>query len=420
MKEVILNDCCENIFSGGTPNTKKPEYWGGEFFWLSSGETRNHFITKTKKTITEEGVKNSSTRLSIPNDILIASAGQGKTRGQTSFNTIKTYINQSIIALRPNPKIVYPLYLYYLISSKYDSLRRMSDGNAIRGSLTCKVFKKLKITIPDSLEKQQKIAKILSNYDNLIENNIKRIELLEKTAKLIYEEWFVKFRFPGHKDVKMVECELGEIPEEWEVKEIDSFCEFVSRGVTPKYEEGSKKYIINQKVNKGSQLELQYLKELSSELKVPEEKMLLDGDVLINSLGEGTIGRVHLYNSGDNKYAFDQHISVCRSLDKKKSLVLFYYLSSDSGQKWIDSVKTGGTNMTMLNISILRKCKAIIPKDSLLKEFYNEIINLLNLKSKLENKNIVLQKTRDLLLPKLINGQVDVSDLDIAIPEVKA
>ncbi|MEL8445138.1 restriction endonuclease subunit S, partial [Escherichia coli] len=102
----------DKIFSGGTPNTSTEEYWNGALNWFSSGETRNALIIETEKKITATGVKNSSTRLSVAGDILIASAGQGHTRGQTSLNTIDTYINQSVVCIRPI-KPSYSTWLYF-------------------------------------------------------------------------------------------------------------------------------------------------------------------------------------------------------------------------------------------------------------------------------------------------------------------
>ena len=86
-----------------------------------------------------------------------------------------------------------------------------------------------------SLQTQKKIASILSVYDDLIENNNKRIKILEEMAQNIYKEWFVKFRYPGHENVKMVDSELGKIPERWEVKELGELIHQVvdNRGKTP-------------------------------------------------------------------------------------------------------------------------------------------------------------------------------------------
>ncbi|MFJ5854516.1 restriction endonuclease subunit S [Enterobacter cancerogenus] len=137
----------ENIFSGGTPNTSTEEYWNGTLNWFSSGETRNTIIIETEKKITEAGVKNSSTRLSISGDILIASAGQGHTRGQTSLNTIDTYINQSVVCIRPM-KSSYSSWLYFNISSRYEEMRAISDSHSIRGSLTTKLIASMKVISP--------------------------------------------------------------------------------------------------------------------------------------------------------------------------------------------------------------------------------------------------------------------------------
>ena len=137
----------DKIFSGGTPNTSTEEYWNGALNWFSSGETRNALIIETEKKITATGVKNSSTRLSVAGDILIASAGQGHTRGQTLLNTIDTYINQSVVCIRPI-KPSYSTWLYFNLSSRYTEMRAISDSHSIRGSLTTKLISSMKVASP--------------------------------------------------------------------------------------------------------------------------------------------------------------------------------------------------------------------------------------------------------------------------------
>ena len=142
--EYTLGDI-GTIFSGGTPSTSNPDYWDGNFNWLSSGETRNDFIETTEKKITQEGIENSSTKLAKKGSIVIASAGQGHTRGQTSFLKIDTYVNQSIIVIEPNKNIIDPYFLFYNIKHRYNELRQISDSSSIRGSLTTKIIKNLEI-----------------------------------------------------------------------------------------------------------------------------------------------------------------------------------------------------------------------------------------------------------------------------------
>lgn len=162
MKNYKLSDITTTIFSGGTPSSSNSSYWDGPFNWLSSGETRNNYIYQTERTITQLGIDNSSTRLAKINDIVIASAGQGHTRGQTSILCVDSYINQSLISLRANQDFVMPGYLFYLLSTKCDSLRSLSDSSSTRGSITTKMLADFEVMI-DTLEKQQHIVDITSS-----------------------------------------------------------------------------------------------------------------------------------------------------------------------------------------------------------------------------------------------------------------
>jgi len=145
---ATVAELCQSIFSGGTPSTQVSSFWGGEIPWLSSGETRNRFITKTDKTITSEGVANSSTRMAKAGCTVIASAGQGNTRGQASLLMFDSYINQSVVALAANPDLASELYLFFNLSRRYDEFRQVSDSHSSRGSLTTKLLASLPIIVP--------------------------------------------------------------------------------------------------------------------------------------------------------------------------------------------------------------------------------------------------------------------------------
>lgn len=147
---TTVEDYVDCIYSGGTPATSNMAYWNGNLNWFSSGETRNRFVISTEKTITQLGADNSSTKSAQKYDIVIASAGQGFTRGQTSMLLLNTYINQSVIVLHAK-KTVLP-YLFWNLTNRYDDLRAISDSSSIRGSLTTKMLSKLKIPkVEDSL-----------------------------------------------------------------------------------------------------------------------------------------------------------------------------------------------------------------------------------------------------------------------------
>lgn len=167
-----VSDLCEAIFSGGTPHTQTPEYWGGDLPWLSSGETRSRFIVETEKLITQTGVNNSSTRLAKTGDVVIASAGQGSTRGQTSLLALDTYINQSVVALRAHTETYSSALLFLDLSSRYDEMRSISDSHSSRGSLTTKLLGSMLSVSPPK--------PVVTAFDALVTPIIERIVVAER------------------------------------------------------------------------------------------------------------------------------------------------------------------------------------------------------------------------------------------------
>lgn len=145
---TTIGNYAERIYSGGTPTTSNAAYWGGTFGWFSSGETRNRFVISTEKSITQTGIDNSSTKLATKHDIVMASAGQGFTRGQTSMLLIDTYVNQSVIVIHANRNIL--PYLFWNLANRYEELRAISDSSSIRGSLTTKMISAFEIPLANS------------------------------------------------------------------------------------------------------------------------------------------------------------------------------------------------------------------------------------------------------------------------------
>lgn len=141
-------DLCRAIFSGGTPSTQEPAYWDGGVPWLSSGETREKFIIGTERTITEAGIAHSSTRLAPAKSTVIASAGQGNTRGQASLLGFESYINQSVVALVANRDTSSPHHLFFDLERRYAEFRRISDAHSSRGSLTAKLLAASEAVLP--------------------------------------------------------------------------------------------------------------------------------------------------------------------------------------------------------------------------------------------------------------------------------
>ena len=145
---TTIGNYAERIYSGGTPTTSNVAYWDGTFGWFSSGETRNRFVISTEKSITQTGIDNSSTKLASKHDIVMASAGQGFTRGQTSMLLIDTYVNQSVIVIHADRNIL--PYLFWNLANRYEELRAISDSSSIRGSLTTKMIAAFEIPLANN------------------------------------------------------------------------------------------------------------------------------------------------------------------------------------------------------------------------------------------------------------------------------
>ncbi|EKR5193342.1 restriction endonuclease subunit S [Escherichia coli] len=186
-----LGEIATKIYSGGTPDTKRIDYWeNGTIPWMSSGEVNLKNIESTEKYITEAGLNNSSAKLVPKNSVVIALAGQGKTRGKVARIRIALTTNQSLAALTFDEKKFSSDYVFHFLETQYESLRQISSGNSGRGGLNLQMISAYKIPIPcpDNPEKslaiQSEIVRILDKFDTLT-NSIteglpREIELRQK------------------------------------------------------------------------------------------------------------------------------------------------------------------------------------------------------------------------------------------------
>ena len=170
LKDVVwktLGEVCKKIYSGGTPKTGQSEYWeNGTIPWMSSGEVNLGTIYATEKFISDAGLKNSSAKFVPENSIVMALAGQGKTRGKVARTRISLTTNQSLAALVFNTNMVNPDYAYHFLNTQYEKLREISSGEGVRGGLNLQMISNYKIPIPP-LPEQEKIVAILDKFDTL-------------------------------------------------------------------------------------------------------------------------------------------------------------------------------------------------------------------------------------------------------------
>ena len=184
-----------HIIVGGTPSTKKNEYWNGNIPWMSSGEINKKRIYKTDKSITKLGLKNSSAKFVPENSVLIALAGQGKTRGTVAINNIELTINQSLAGIVPTSKGYYE-FIFYNLEKRYSELRRLSSGAGSRGGLNKKLIQNIKIQIPN-LKEQILISKLSETLDNVLTLYDRKLKLLSQVKKYFLDNLFAEKEYPN-------------------------------------------------------------------------------------------------------------------------------------------------------------------------------------------------------------------------------
>jgi type I restriction enzyme S subunit len=264
---------------------------------------------------------------------------------------------------------------------------------------------------------QRKIAAILSAYDDLIGNNSRRIKLLEEMAQRIYREWFVEFRYPGHENVPLVHSVLGPIPAGWTVRSLSSMTQAITRGVSPKYADESDQLVINQKCIRGGALNLALARPHVS--AVPPTKMVREGDVLINSTGVGTLGRVAQVLFAPAGVTVDSHVTIVRPATDVGNAD-FLGLALLEREPDLAAMGVGSTGQTELGRGAIGDIKLLTPPLACQNEFSNAVGMLRRLPISLAAATATLRVTRDLLLPRLISGDIDVTGLNIAVPEAAA
>ena len=320
----------------------------------------------------------------------------GKIAQYTSINSKPSFGSTEFIIFRAKENLVNTSYLYYLCYSPI--IRKTAEKSMVGASgrqrARLESIKDVNIKLPN-LMTQKKIAVILSAYDELIENNNRRIEILEEMAETIYKEWFVYFRFPGHEKVKMVDSELGKIPEGWRVKTIKEVLSLEYGKSLPKKNRKAGDVPVY-----GSSGFLGY-----------HNTSLVDGPGIIVGRA-GNAGQVHWVD--EDFYPVDSTFYV-KILDKNVNLFfIFYALQSIKIVRLSSSAAVPGVNR-----NAIYNRKIVIPSLEDLLNFDKNIYPIFSIIYTLKKKNLVLKKSQDLLLPKLISGTIDVSDLDIKIEELK-
>lgn len=301
------------------------------------------------------------------------------------------------LRVRPSDKL-YPLYLYYYfcMESTKRFVRNIAVG-ATMPSINTKLMGEVEVSVP-SIDTQKRIATILSSIDDKIELNAVINENLEQQAQAIFRSWFVDFEPFG-----------GVMPDDWKECTLNSICDLIIKGITPKYTENSDQLVINQKCVRNHQIDLSLARPHTP--KKVNEKWLKYGDVLVNSTGTGTLGRAAQVQFIPNNLTVDSHVSIIRA--SKQEYVYFLGLWATSHEHDFEMLQTGSTGQTDLPRERLKQMQIILPSESILSSFSDVIKPIADIRIQKQQESQRLSLLRDTLLPKLMNGEIDVSQVRI-------
>lgn len=316
-------------------------------------------------------------------------------------------LNQRAGKIIPKKTIVrdFLYYVFRLQSIQY-AIANRAYGGANQVNVSPKDVMGIKFNIPD-IAVQKKIAKVFVAYDSLIENNKKRIRLLEQMAESLYKEWFVRFRFSGYEDV---EFENG-FPKDWGKVKLDDVLNKIATGLNPRKNfvlgEGENFYVTIKNMADNTVYLDNKCDKVNDDaiIKINKRSDLKIGDLLFS--GIGTIGRVCLIDIPTNNWNISESVFTMRANKKISSEFLFMLLLSQDVQNYCQS-KANGSAQKGIRMGDLRKYTFLLPTKNVINDFTNQISPILRNVSLLRNENNNLIQQRDLLLPRLMSGKLEV------------
>lgn len=373
--------------------------YGGKYPFIQTADVKNAnlYINSYTQTYSDAGLAQS--KLWGKGTLCITIAAN---IADTAILDIEACFPDSIIGFVPDEKLANAKFIKYYIDTFKQNLKQISQG-AAQDNLNLKKLLAFEFRVPD-IDTQNKIVGILSSYDDLIENNFNRIKLLEESAELIYKEWFVNLRFPGYEKCNIV----NGIPEGWNKINIGNSTIFELIKDNIKNFSGEKIYYATADidgiyiVNKG--IKVTYDEKPSRAQKKPE----------LYSVWFARMSNTYkvLGFNEKNKELVDTTIlssgfAGLRVLEKEYYPYVYSFIKSKHFNKLKDSYATGSTQVSLNNNS-LSKIEYLEPSKDILKKYYEYTLNILHQIEILKKKNEALKEARDILIPRLISGEIEL------------
>jgi type I restriction enzyme S subunit len=396
--EIIDGDRGKNY-----PNQNEFSDTGYCLFLNASNITRRGFDFSHCQFITEQR-DNALRKGKLKRDDVVLTT-RGTIGNAAFFNEFVHYdyirINSGMVILRCNKEGILPAYLYHFLRSPHfhGQVNSLRSGVA-QPQLPIRDMRRIKLTLP-KVPMQQSIVSILSAYDDLIENNRRRIQLLEQGARLLYKEWFVHLRFPGHEHVTFTDG----VPEGWEKKSLADLADSVSYGLTASstQEEVGPKFlritdIVPAILNWD---EVPFCEATEKEI---DRNRLEVGDVVVARTG-ATVGYAKLISYIASEAVYASYLVRFRFRNPTIRLISGIFMESDTYKEHVRN-HAGGAAQPNANAKVLGLAILLIPPQVLQEQFSASMTPIFNQRDTLISQNDRLAKARDLLLPRLMSGEV--------------
>ena len=391
------------VITGKTPSTEDASNFDGKYPFITPSDIKSFdekYLLETERTLSEKGIKKLKNNI-LPKEA-ICFVCIGSTIGKMCLTNTIAYSNQQINSLIVNNNFD-AHYMFYFLRYIKSYFQQLGAGTGSgKGIVNKTTFENSKVKVETNKNIQVKIADILSTYDNLIENNNKRIRLLEQMAENLYKEWFVRFRFPGYENKKFVDG----IPADWKILRMSDFC-YVTDGThdtTKPVNDGGVPLVTGKCIKNGFiDFNEPYNISYQDHESISKRSGLQTGDILFSNIG--TVGTTCLVNY-DREFSV-KNVIIFKPGNIKVSNYLYSWLNSDSIQA-IFATQTNGASQQLVGLNFMRRFKILVPNENVLDLYSDKIKPIRTEIVKLHDINENLTKQRDMLLPRLMSGKIEV------------
>lgn len=371
--------------------------YGGPYPFIQTGDVKHAglYITSYEQTYSEAGLEQS--KLWPAGTLCITIAAN---IADTAILGIDACFPDSVIGFIPDERKADVRFVKYLFDATIQRRVQQFTQGAAQDNLSQEKLLSIEFTVP-KVTKQTRIADILSAYDDLIENNRRRMALLEEAARQLYREWFVRLRFPGYEHTRIT----NGVPEGWERQTLAELCEFIDYGYTASAEVDE----VGPKFLRITDIVPDFIDWASVPYcPIVEDRLarfrLIEGDIVIARTG-ATVGYAKRLHKRHPEAVFASYLVRLRLTPKLDNLLAGIYVESGDYKSYVQS-RVGGAAQPNANAKILSAAEILVPPTNIQRVFHGIVEPLIDQRELLELQNQQLRAARDLLLPRLMKGEL--------------